>query len=94
VLNNQQYILGIYYLSHNSIRKIRLSGNILEDITDTVLPNNTVKRVSGSYVTIINQDTIVSVYKDYKLSPIKVSRSLGETLKTGKNIVGIFYFIF
>ena len=76
ILNGSSYILGIHYLSSNSVRKVRLntSGNIIEDVTDTVLNDGTIKRVSGNNVIILCGDKVVKVYKDYKLSPIKLSK--------------------
>ena len=45
ILNGSPYIFLIDYLSLNSIRKLRLntSGNIIEDVFDTVLEDDTIK---------------------------------------------------
>lgn len=87
ILNGINYILGIHYMDVYCVRKIRLSmaGNILEDVTDTVLANDTIKRVSGKNVVIINnKDKVIKSYRDNILSPIKPPLSSKE-IKSGEN---------
>lgn len=73
VLNNRSYILGIHYLTSNSVRKIRLSlsGLFLEDIVDTALINGNVKRVNGNNVLILKNGRVVHFYKKIKFPAIK-----------------------
>jgi len=64
LLNRRNFILGIHYLTSNSVRKFRLSlaGQILEDIVDTVLINGNIKRVNGNNV-IMENERVMSYYK-------------------------------
>ena len=52
MLNSKPYVLGINHINHSCIRKIRLnlSGTLIEDVTDYVLSDNSIKRVSGGNV--------------------------------------------
>ena len=94
VLNHHPYILGIHYLGLDSIRKLRLNmyGNILEDITDIVLENGTVKRTSGKNVLIIKDDKVIETYSDYKLSAIKLSKAQKETYSFENPNIGVIDF--
>ena len=67
MLNNRNYVLGIHYLTSNSVRKVRLNllGTILEDVIDTILDDGKVKRISGKNVMIISGDKIVRAYKNF-----------------------------
>ena len=72
ILNNRPYILGLHYLTKDSVRKIRLSlsGLFLEDLVDSVLSNGNIKRVKNNNVLIIKKDRVIEYYKLMKLLPI------------------------
>ena len=61
IINNKEYIVGVNYISDTSLRKIRMTmlGCILEDVIDTVLPNNTVKRVKGKNTLIFKDNKVI-----------------------------------
>lgn len=75
ILNGIHYILGVNYLTRNSVRKIRLNmgGNILEDVVDTVLEDGSIHRVSSKNIIIIKHGKVVKAFKDYNLSPVRLS---------------------
>ena len=70
MLNNRSYIIGMHYLTSNSVRNIRLSlsGLFLEDIVDNALINGNVKRVNGNNVLIFNNERVLHFYKKIKIS--------------------------
>lgn len=84
ILNSRSYILGIHYLSNNSVRKIRisLSGLFLEDIVDTVLPSGKVKRVNNNSVLIMKDFKVIHHYKLIRFLPIKTNNNK----KDNKNV--------
>lgn len=92
VLNKAPYILGLHYLSNNSVRKIRLSmtGLLLEDIVDTVLENGNVKRVDGNSVIILKNDRVINYYKKIQFSPVKSSNQ--KKLSTENPNIGVLDF--
>lgn len=76
------------------VRKIRLNmaGNIIEDITDTVLLDGRIKRVSGKNVIIIKDGKIVEAYKDYNLAPIRLSGKETTSRNTENPNIGVIDF--
>lgn len=71
-INNKDYIIGVDFLSSDSVRKVRLSktGIILEDIIDHNLADGNIKRVCGNNVIIIKNNKVIRGYKDLHLIPI------------------------
>ena len=91
-LNNRPYILGLHYLSTNSVRKIRLSlsGLFLEDIVDSVLSNGNIKRVHNNNVLIMNNNRVIDQYKIIKFIPIKNTNK--HALATENTNIGVVDF--
>lgn len=91
-LNSRYYILGIHYLGIKSVRKIRLSesGLLLEDITDTVLADGSIKRVNKNNVVIIKNNRIIGYNKLIRFSPI--NKIVKKDLFTENPIIGVLDF--
>lgn len=92
ILNGIKYILGVNKLNQDSVRKLRLtlSGNIIEDITDTVLPNGCIQRKSRKDVYILRGDIVVESYKNISISPIPKPVSVQQTTENAN--IGVIDF--
>lgn len=72
-LQNKDYIIGINYLSPDSVRKIRLNkqGAITEDVTDTLQPGNKIiRRNSNGQTIIMKGNRIIEAYKTLNVRAI------------------------